>query len=357
MIHLTRERWACWVVLIALASIRSAFTDEPPDANSGSAEKSEAVVPIPSAPEEDIAKPGRLGPASPSGGNGSVTKAAVDEVRVADEQLSVGQHQLTLTVMARPQAGLGGAIEESAALDLLVEEDQSVRVVATIETGKKLRIGLRALTEGRLEPGTNFCLDIKTTGAAWTIDRLDLNIDQKPIALRDGTLISRVDREMGHWSAKSKRFSIREFDRNQDRRADVVEFYEPIQGQPLTVAQLVRQERDTNEDGKPDLVTTFLQGVPVDERMDTDFDGRCDLRNRYRAGVIQTKELYAGTASTPKKVFRFDAGRMIRVDEDTNQDGRIDSWSYLDDGAVVRIGLDTDFDGKVDKWLNRSNSN
>lgn len=42
--------------------------------------------------------------------------------------------------------------------------------------------------------------------------------------------------------------------------------------------------------------------------------------------------------------------RLIRLDVDTNGDGRIDTRTYLDGNRPIRTEVDADGDGRVDRW-------
>jgi len=44
------------------------------------------------------------------------------------------------------------------------------------------------------------------------------------------------------------------------------------------------------------------------------------------------------------------SGRLTRLEYDSNGDGKIDTWGYMDGMRVVRVEVDEDGDGKVDRW-------
>jgi hypothetical protein len=45
----------------------------------------------------------------------------------------------------------------------------------------------------------------------------------------------------------------------------------------------------------------------------------------------------------------FENGKLRRKERDTNADGKIDFWEYLDEsGNVVKVGRDVDGDGVMD---------
>ncbi|MFB3855235.1 MAG: hypothetical protein ACE148_15630 [Vicinamibacterales bacterium] len=56
-----------------------------------------------------------------------------------------------------------------------------------------------------------------------------------------------------------------------------------------------------------------------------------------------------GTGGTVKPVYT-DAGRLERLEQDTNADGRIDTWVYMEGPRAVRAEVDENGDQKVDRW-------
>ena len=43
-------------------------------------------------------------------------------------------------------------------------------------------------------------------------------------------------------------------------------------------------------------------------------------------------------------------GRLQRLASDSNRDGKIDTWGYMDGMRLVRVEVDEDGDGQVDRW-------
>ncbi|SRR6266540_1980749 len=43
-------------------------------------------------------------------------------------------------------------------------------------------------------------------------------------------------------------------------------------------------------------------------------------------------------------------GRLTRLEVDTNKNGKIDSWTYMDGTRIDRIELDKDENGTIDRW-------
>lgn len=43
-------------------------------------------------------------------------------------------------------------------------------------------------------------------------------------------------------------------------------------------------------------------------------------------------------------------GRLRRLEVDTDKDGRVDTWTYMDGTRIDRIEIDKDTNGKIDRW-------
>jgi hypothetical protein len=71
--------------------------------------------------------------------------------------------------------------------------------------------------------------------------------------------------------------------------------------------------------------------------------------------------LLAGTAAcgTPraavspsgvKPTYDPTTGALTRLEADSDHDGKVDTWAYMDGTRVVRVEVDENGDGKVDRW-------
>jgi len=49
-------------------------------------------------------------------------------------------------------------------------------------------------------------------------------------------------------------------------------------------------------------------------------------------------------------VYDKKSGRLTLLKYDSNGNGKVDTWSYMDGARVVRIEIDKDEDGKIDRW-------
>lgn len=49
-------------------------------------------------------------------------------------------------------------------------------------------------------------------------------------------------------------------------------------------------------------------------------------------------------------VYDQKTGRLKLLKYDSDADGKVDTWSYMDGSRVLRIEIDTDADGRIDRW-------
>src|SRR5205807_41982 len=49
-------------------------------------------------------------------------------------------------------------------------------------------------------------------------------------------------------------------------------------------------------------------------------------------------------------VYNQQTGKLQLLKYDSNGDGKVDTWSYMDGTRVLRIEIDKDEDGKIDRW-------
>jgi hypothetical protein len=58
----------------------------------------------------------------------------------------------------------------------------------------------------------------------------------------------------------------------------------------------------------------------------------------------------ASASERIRPAYDKSSGRLTRLEYDSNGDGKIDTWGYMDGMRVVRVEVDEDGDGKVDRW-------
>src|SRR6185503_3063685 len=54
--------------------------------------------------------------------------------------------------------------------------------------------------------------------------------------------------------------------------------------------------------------------------------------------------------SNIEPVYDKQTGKLQLLKYDSNGDGKVDTWSYMDGTKVLRIEVDKDEDGKLDRW-------
>ncbi|HEX9295196.1 MAG TPA: hypothetical protein VF881_05160 [Polyangiaceae bacterium] len=111
------------------------------------------------------------------------------------------------------------------------------------------------------------------------------------------------------------------------------------------------REIDTNLDGVKDIVRTYNEkGESVREQADTNYDGRIDTWIEFAAGRMSKEELDTDFNGQPDVWKYYVGGLLSRIQRDTNHDGRPDRWEFYTSGKLERVGVDLDFDGHVDRW-------
>lgn len=64
---------------------------------------------------------------------------------------------------------------------------------------------------------------------------------------------------------------------------------------------------------------------------------------------------HAAIASTPQASTQIkpeydQSGRLQKIEYDRNNDGKADTWGFMDGARVVRVEMDRNGDGQVDRW-------
>ena len=53
---------------------------------------------------------------------------------------------------------------------------------------------------------------------------------------------------------------------------------------------------------------------------------------------------------TVRAEYDEETGRLSQITYDSNDDGNVDTWSYMDGTRVIRVEMDRDEDGVIDRW-------
>jgi len=134
----------------------------------------------------------------------------------------------------------------------------------------------------------------------------------------------------------------------------------PSIAEELAALQARRDGRALPPQAKPPTVAAAPQGATAlptgpgvaDLVEDRNHDGRPD-HWVYREGGRIVREVFDDHGKgMPDRILYYDATgtQVVRSEEDTNGDGRIDTWTDYKNGQIVNRRADTDGDGMVDTW-------
>ena len=118
-----------------------------------------------------------------------------------------------------------------------------------------------------------------------------------------------------------------------------------------TTGKLTMLTYDMNKDGKIDTWTYMDGTTPIRSEIDSDEDGKID-RWEYNTpdGKIDHEaysERHTGVPDT--WVWKDAAGRPRRMEYSSATTGKVYRWEFYENGKLVRVEEDDDGDGKVDK--------
>jgi hypothetical protein len=73
------------------------------------------------------------------------------------------------------------------------------------------------------------------------------------------------------------------------------------------------------------------------------------------AGLVALIPIIAGCSKAPAAAETVrpsynKEGRLTRLEYDSDGDGKIDTWGYMDGARLVRVEVDENGDGKIDRW-------
>lgn len=114
---------------------------------------------------------------------------------------------------------------------------------------------------------------------------------------------------------------------------------------------LVCREIDTNFDGVKDVVRHYNdKGESLREEADSNFDGRLDTWITFAKGHLAEMKLDNNRDGNPDEWKFYSSGKLTRVKRDTNHDSKPDTWEIYREGHLERMGVDVDGDERVDRW-------
>jgi hypothetical protein len=130
-----------------------------------------------------------------------------------------------------------------------------------------------------------------------------------------------------------------------DSRKRVIPSYDAF------TSQLIQLAADQNGDGRLDQWTYLDGGKPLRGEADSDGDGRIDRWEYFDANSalvrVGSSSRNDGIEDTWTAVV---AGGETRIDHARHHDRQIDLREYFKAGVLVRAEEDTNADGRIDKW-------
>lgn len=120
-----------------------------------------------------------------------------------------------------------------------------------------------------------------------------------------------------HYFSESGLLVRKEEDRDGDGQSDAWSRYEN--------GRVVERSLDSNGDERRDTWEYYAEGRMTARQLDTDHDGERDLSYLYSDGWLSEKR--QGTGNRVERIELFEHRHRVRLLEDTNGDGRIDTWT------------------------------
>lgn len=142
------------------------------------------------------------------------------------------------------------------------------------------------------------------------------------------------------------------FDLNRDDKPDVWKLLASADEGGTTVEILTCKQVDFDHDGRKDYVAIYNRtGQLLAEEFDLTFDGHFDARAHYDVdtGKIYLEERDTGHDGKPDVWEKYKDGVLESVKRDRNADDKPDVWEQYKDGKLVAILYDDNYDARVDR--------
>ena len=111
-----------------------------------------------------------------------------------------------------------------------------------------------------------------------------------------------------------------------------------------------RLDYDTNRDGEIDMRAYLENGRTVRIEADGNGDGVVDRWEYYRPDGQLDRLGTSSGADGVEDTWVVQSGTQMRVDIATRRDGIADRHEFHDNGVLVRTEQDTNGDGRIDQW-------
>jgi hypothetical protein len=115
-----------------------------------------------------------------------------------------------------------------------------------------------------------------------------------------------------------------EYDRNRDGKIDSRSLYS-------LAGVFEESEADNDFDGSFEQKTTYIEGIPILTKTDSDGDGKADIHDYYRNGIYEKTKFLNPLTGHVVKIIYYDAyGKLIKSEIDSDNDGILDLKTTYD---------------------------
>ena len=116
--------------------------------------------------------------------------------------------------------------------------------------------------------------------------------------------------------------------------------------------RLRRLSYDSNKNGTPDSFAYMDEAKVLRVEIDKDEDGRIDLWEYYDADQRLEKVAVSRLTNGQVDEWAYEGpnGTVAKIEMSTRQDGKVQRTEFYERGALAHAEEDTDGNGTVDKW-------
>ena len=112
--------------------------------------------------------------------------------------------------------------------------------------------------------------------------------------------------------------------------------------------------RDINGDGVPDrwiYYSPLKSSEIVRQEEASQFDGRVDTWSHFKDGRLVRREVDSKGKGLADKVYYYENEEMVREERDDNGNGNVSFRALYQNGRRLKIEEDTSGRGKIDQWI------
>ncbi len=112
--------------------------------------------------------------------------------------------------------------------------------------------------------------------------------------------------------------------------------------------------RDINGDGIPDLWIYYNPQKPgeiVRQEESSNSDGRVDTWSYFKDGKLVRREVDSTGRGRPDRVYYYQSDKLAREEHDDSDDGRISYRAMYEEGRLAKVEKDLAGNGKPDLWV------